>query len=342
MKALVLEEYGKLVFREVPDPLPSPGEVVVRVKACGICGSDIHGFDGSTGRRIPPLIMGHEAAGVIHAAGDGTASWRPGDRVTFDSTIFCGECWYCRRGRVNLCDNRRVLGVHCAEYRQDGAFAEFVCVPARILHRLPDNVSFERAALVEAVSVALHAIRRATVSPGDTGVVVGAGMIGLLLIQALRRAGCTTIVAVDVDAERRNASLALGADVALDSGPDTAGKLRDMTQGRGADVGFEVVGATPALAVALECVRKGGALTLVGNISPSVTLALQSAVTREITLHGSCANCWDYPACLSLIEGKEINVDALISAVAPLAEGPRFFQRLYDREKGLMKVVLVP
>jgi len=110
MKALVLEEYMKLALRDVPEPTAGPGTVLVRVKACGICGSDVHGLDGSTGRRIPPLIMGHEAAGMVAAVGEGVTGWAPGDRVTFDSTIFCGECWFCLRGLINLCDRRRVLG----------------------------------------------------------------------------------------------------------------------------------------------------------------------------------------------------------------------------------------
>src|SRR5579871_6068868 len=141
MKALVLRQYHQLDYTDVPEPECGRDEVLVRVKACGICGSDVHGLDGSTGRRRPPLIMGHEAAGVIAATGPGVGEWKPGDRVTFDSTIFCGDCAACRRGQVNLCRHRRVLGVSCEEYRQDGAFAEFVVVPARILHRLPDAIS---------------------------------------------------------------------------------------------------------------------------------------------------------------------------------------------------------
>ena len=133
MKALVLKEYRRFAIEDFPVPDVSPDEVLVRVRACGICGSDVHGMDGSSGRRIPPIVMGHEAAGEIAKIGSGVTGWKSGDRVTFDSTIYCGECWFCRRGRVNLCENRRVLGVSCAEYRRHGAFAEFVAVPQRIL-----------------------------------------------------------------------------------------------------------------------------------------------------------------------------------------------------------------
>lgn len=139
MKALVLEQYKMLVYEEAADPRPKPDEVLVEVKACGICGSDVHGMDGSTGRRIPPVIMGHEASGVIIEHGAAAGDWRVGDQVTFDSTVWCGECWYCRRGEINLCESRRVLGVSCAEYRRDGAFAQYVAIPHRILCRIPDG-----------------------------------------------------------------------------------------------------------------------------------------------------------------------------------------------------------
>src|SRR6266513_4701056 len=172
MKALVLKEYKRFAFEETPTPEPGPKEVLIAVKACCICGSDVHGMDGSTGRRRPPIIMGHEAAGIIAEIGSAVKDWSPGDRVTLDSTIYCGRCEFCRRGEINLCDNRRVLGVSCEEYRQHGAFAEFVAAPQHILYRLPDGLAFEHAALVEPFAIALHAIRRASVTLNDTVVVV--------------------------------------------------------------------------------------------------------------------------------------------------------------------------
>jgi L-iditol 2-dehydrogenase len=200
MKALVLEQYKQFAYQDVPEPDIARDEVLVRVAACGICGSDIHGMDGSTGRRIPPLIMGHEAAGVISRVGASVTGWALGDRVTFDSTIYCGECFFCRRGEINLCDNRRVLGVSPAEYRQHGAFADYVAVPQRILYRLPEGITFEQAVLVEPLSIALHAVRRTPLVVGDAAVVVGAGMVGLMVVQALRVAGCGRVIAVDLDA----------------------------------------------------------------------------------------------------------------------------------------------
>lgn len=343
MKALVLKDYNVLSYEEVPEPEAGPDEVLVGVKACGICGSDVHGMDGSTGRRIPPVIMGHEAAGVIAEVGADVTDFAPGDRVTFDSTIWCGDCRYCGRGVVNLCDARRVLGVSCSDYRQDGAFAEYIAVPRRILYRLPEGISFEQAALVEPLSVALHAVRQIPPSPNDTAVVVGAGIIGTLVVQSLKVAGCGRIIAVELDQARLELACRLGADEGLN--PETAdvpARVRQGTHGAGADLAFEAVGVTRALRTAVDCLKKGGSLIQIGNVSPTVELPLQAMVTRELSLFGSCASAGEYPACLEMIGRGEVNVDALISTVAPLADGAAWFKRLHQGERALMKVVLVP
>jgi L-iditol 2-dehydrogenase len=343
VKALVLEEYGRFSYRDVPEPEVGPDDVLVRIEACGICGSDVHGMDGSTGRRIPPIVMGHEAAGVIAGAGARVKGYPEGRRVTFDSTIYCGTCFFCRRGEINLCDNRRVLGVSCAEYRQPGAFAQYISVPQRILYPLPDDLSFERAVMTEPLSVAMHAARRVPPLLGASAVIVGAGTIGLLVIQCLRASGCGLIVAVDVARERLDHARRLGADHVLDSTrADVHAEILRLTEGRGVDAAFEAVGIPATFALALGCLRKGGALSLVGNIAASVDLALQAAVTREITLYGSCASAGEYPACMELMSRGKVDVDALISATAPLSEGPGWFERLSRGEKGLLKVILKP
>jgi L-iditol 2-dehydrogenase len=343
VKALVLTAYGQLAFKEVEKPGIAPDEVLVRVGACGICGSDVHGMDGSTGRRIPPLIMGHEAAGEIADVGGAVSGWKVADRVTFDSTVYCGSCWHCLRGEVNLCDQRRVLGVSCAEFRRDGAFAEYVAVPARILYRVPDGLALEKAAMVEAVSVAVHAVKRTPLEANACAAVVGAGMIGLLVVQVLKAAGCRRIIAVDLDPDRLALALRLGATDAIRAGSaDVAQEVRRISEGRGADAVFEVVGLASTFATAVECARRGGSVTLVGNAEPQVTLPLQAVVTRQITLIGTCASAGEYPECLDLIASGRVNVTDFMSAVAPLEEGARWFGRLRAREKGLMKVLLKP
>ncbi len=342
MKALLLSEYKRLEIAELPDPTPGRGEVLVSVAACGICGSDVHGYDGSSGRRIPPIIMGHEAAGTITALGDGVLGFAVGERVTFDSTIFCGACNNCRRGDVNLCDHRQVLGVSCSEYRRAGAFAEYVSVPARILYRLPDTLSFNEAAVLEAVSVALHGVALAKLLPDSTALVVGAGMIGLLTLQALRAAGCARIFVADVDSTRLKLAQDAGATAVLSPNADLVEQVLQLTAGLGVDVSIEAVGRNETVKASIDSVRKGGTVVLVGNISPEVTLPLQKVVTRQIRLQGSCASAGEYPRAIELLASGAIRVKHLISAIAPLEEGPRWFQRLYAREPNLMKVILTP
>ena len=340
MEALLLKQYKQLAMVEMPAPTIGPDDVLVRVRACGICGSDVHGFDGSTGRRIPPLVMGHEAAGQVAAVGSNVHDLGEGDRVTFDSTIYCGRCFYCARGEVNLCENREVLGVSPGPYRRHGAFAEFVAVPRRIVYRLPDSLSYEQAALIEAASVAVHAV---ALSPkAETAVVVGAGMIGVLTLQALRAAGCSRVIAFDVDRARLESAARLGATTIHSKDADAVERVREMTDGRGVELAIECVGATEPIRTAIECTRKGGAVTLVGNVTPSIDLPLQEVVTRQIRLQGSCASSGEYPRCIELLASGAIRVDSLISAVAPLAEGPQWFDRLYRREGNLMKVILKP
>lgn len=343
MKAMRLSEYLKLELTELPVPLPGSDEILVRVAACGICGSDVHGFDGSTGRRIPPIVMGHEAAGTIAGVGSAVTKFSEGDRVTFDSTVYCGNCEYCRRSEINLCDNRRVLGVSCGEYRRDGAFAEYVLVPQQIVHRLPESLSFAEAAMLEAVSVALHGVSLSGVSAGNKALVVGAGMIGLLTLQSLLAARCSRVLVVDVDSFRLKLALDLGASaVALASAPDLASQVVQFTDGRGFDVALEAVGITDTIRLAIDSVRKGGTVVLVGNVTPEISLPLQKVVSRQIRLQGSCASSGEYPRAIELVSRGKIRVKSLISAIAPLEDGPQWFQRLHSREPNLMKVVLTP
>lgn len=343
MKALLLKEYLKFEVADIPVPDIGPTDVLVKVKSCGICGSDVHGYDGGSGRRIPPIVMGHEAAGTIEKIGSEVTGYAIGDRVTFDSTVYCGECDFCRRGEVNLCDNRMVLGVSCDDYRRYGAFAEFVMVPGRILYRLPDNLSFDAAALIEAVSVAVHAVARSTAKKGDAALVVGAGMIGLLIVQVLRHKGCDPIFAIDLDDQRLELAGTFGATKTFNAkDPDAVTKIIAATNGHGVDVALEAVGATPTIRTAIAALRKGGSLCLVGNIAANIELPLQSVVTRELSVYGTCASQGEYPECIDLMASGIVDVTPLISAQGSLEEGQSWFDRLHAKEPGLMKVVLNP
>jgi L-iditol 2-dehydrogenase len=347
MQALLLTEYGKLELVSRDAPTIDPNDVLIRVAACGICGSDVHGYDGTSGRRIPPIIMGHEAAGTVAEVGRSVDRAKVGDRVTFDSTIYCGQCEFCRSCQVNLCPNRRVLGVSCADYRQHGAFAEFVAVPQHILYPLPPTLSFEHAAMVEPISIALHAVARLKVTQGERAVVVGSGIIGLLTIQALRMAGCSDIVAIDLDNSRLELAKSLGASKTVNA----RSLPLPLGEGRGErvrvlanefDLAVEAVGNAAAFATAIASVRRGGRIGLIGNLASEVPFPLQAIVTRELTLIASCASAGEYPRAIELLATGKFNVAPLISAVAPLAEGQQWFDRLHACESGLMKVILQP
>jgi 2-desacetyl-2-hydroxyethyl bacteriochlorophyllide A dehydrogenase len=343
MKALVLEEYNRLVFRDVPDPDPKPHEVLVKVMACGICGSDVHGLDGSTGRRIPPMIMGHEASGIIVKTGSEVRNWGTGDRVTFDSTVYPLDDWYTLEGLYNLSDNREVLGVSPGTYKRDGAFAEYVVIPQHILYRIPETVTFEQAAMTEAVAVALHSINISGVKPGDSCVVVGTGMIGIFIVKLLKISGASRIIAVDISSGRLEEARKAGAEYAfLPTDVNIERKIADLTRNRGVDISFEAAGKSDTVNMAIDLVRKGGKVVLVGNTSPKVDFPLQKVVTRELKVFGSCAIRGEYEVVLDLLENGRITVDDQISVVAPLSEGAFWFNKLYNKEPGLNKVILKP
>jgi L-iditol 2-dehydrogenase len=197
--------------------------------------------------------------------------------------------------------------------------------------------------MVEPVAVAVHAVGLSGVRLGDTAVVVGAGVIGLFLVQALRAAGCGRIIAVDLDQKKLDLACKLGADEGLrPDQADIAAEVMQRTGGRGADVSLEAVGIAPTVQLAVACLRKGGQMTLVGLLAKSVAVSMQTVITRELTINSSYISCGEYPACLDLIARGAIDVEPLMSAVAPLADGPAWFQRLHEGNEGLIKVLLEP
>ena len=347
MKALMLNAAGSFALADVDIPLVGPGEARIRVAACGICGSDVHGYRGATGRRIPPLIMGHEASGTVESIGAGVTDLPVGTRVALDSTLFCGNCAHCQAGRENLCSHRQVLGVSCGDYRRQGCFAEYAVVPRRSLHPLPDRLDFVTAALLEPLTIALQAVRLGNVGPQtESAVVVGCGTIGLAVIAALRARGVPRIAAIDLDADRLAQAAALGATETIPAGEEAGRRAAQWGASSpdtdGADVVIEAVGSTPGVRTALEAATRGGTVVLVGNVSPTIDLPLQLVVTRQLRLQGSCASAGCYPEAIQLVADGLVDLSGFVSRVAPLSEGAEWFDRLHRREPGLLKVVLTP
>ena len=343
MKALLHTEPYRLDYADVAEPDVGAEDVLVRVAACGVCGSDVHGYTGETGRRLPPIIMGHEAAGVVERVGEDVRDVQPGTRVCFDSTVYCNRCEACRRGEVNRCVRRQVLGVSTPDVKRHGAFAEFVVLPHWTLIPMPEALSFTQAALLEPVSIGLHAASRADVREGDAVLVLGAGPIGLFAMQAARLKGAEKLIVSDLDETRLDLARDLGADVAVSPKEvDLPEAVREATDGRGADVSIEAVGIGATVRQAIAATRAGGTVALVGNLEQRTEIPLQETISKELTLRGSYASSGEYRDAVELVASGKIDVLRLVSETASLADGQRAFDRLREGERGLMKIVLEP
>lgn len=339
MKALVYEAPWQMPLREVADPEPRSGEVIVAVRAVGVCGSDVHGFTGSTGRRIPPMIMGHEFSGEVSAVGAGVSGWQPGARVTVLPTISCGACANCRAGLPNICLNRSGLGMMTT----DGAYAEAVRVPARQLYPLPAEVSWEAGAMVEPLAVGMHAANLTPIQLMDTVLIFGAGTIGLLTLMAVRLKGAGKIIVTDLSPHRLEVARRLGADVTVNPREaDLAAAVHEHAGPSGAPVVIEAVGAAATARQSLELVRPGGHVTWIGNSQPMIEINMPSIVTREITIQGAYAFNREFGDAIEAIRSGSVDVMALVEDVLPLAEGPRVVTELAKGQLDAIKIVLKP
>jgi len=343
LKALVYTKPYCLEHSDFPEPVAGDDDVLIRVRACGICGSDVHGFTGKTGRRIPPLVMGHEAAGVIEKVGKNVKGFKSNDRVCFDSTVYCNKCQPCRKSLFNRCENRQVLGVSTQVFKRHGAFAEFVAVPWWIVSKIPDNLSFIQAALLEPASIGMHAANRVPVSANDTVVVIGAGTIGLFILQASRLRGAAKVIVSDINEFRLDVARKLGADEVVNPNKSALKKIiLKETNDKGADVSFEAVGYAETFAEAVSVTKIGGHVVAVGNLEKTAEFDLQELVARELTFTGSYASSGEFRDCIDLVASGKINVEPLVSDVLPLKDGQRAFERLLKAEENLLKIVLEP
>ena len=343
MKALVYTKPYNFEYSDFPDPEVGDDDVLIRVRACGICGSDVHGSTGKTGRRIPPLIMGHEAAGIVEDTGKNVKDFEKGQRVCFDSTVYCNQCEACRTGFYNRCEHRQVLGVSTPDFKRHGAFAEYVAVPQWIVSKIPDDLSFIHAALLEPVSIGVHAANRAPLSNKDTVVVIGAGTIGLFILQAARLKGARKILVADINEFRLDVAKKLGAEETINpEKSDLKEIVLGKTDNKGVNVSFEVVGYASTFQDAVSVTKMGGHLVAVGNLEKTAEFDLQRFIASELTFTGSYASSGEFRDCIELVASGKINVEPLISGVLPLEDGSQAFERLLKAEENLLKIVLEP
>ena len=346
MRAAVTRDWNDIRIEQVPVPELGKGEVLVRVGACGICGTDLKIAAGAYKGSWPPalpFIQGHEWSGTVAALGDGATGLQVGDRVAAENHKGCGACDNCRRGRYNLCEVARTKGKAYKLYGHSapGAFAEFAARPAGLLHKLPSAVSFEEGTIVNQGALGLHAIRRCRIDPGDMVAVIGPGLVGLITVQLAKATGATRVI-VAGRGPRLELAHELGADDVVDvSRIDTVEGIRELTQGNGSDCAFECAGTPAAVAAALNSVKRGGRVALIGLTgNKQVELNTDRLALDEIDVYGVRSSPNAYPALISLIAAGKINVRRLVSRVYPLEQINQAFEAFRKREDGAIRMVI--
>lgn len=327
MKSLLYTAPWHMEVHETDVPVPGPDDVLVNVRAVGICGSDVHGYTGSTGRRTPPMIMGHEFSGTVAALGHNVRGVEEEDEVIV-SPLF----------PYDGVGQRAVIGVNT-----QGAYADSVLVHKSMLYPKPEGMTWHQAAMCEPLSIALHAMTRTPLALMDTVVIVGAGTIGLLVLLCARRGGAGTIVVTDMSEHRLAMARKAGADVTINiREQEPVAQVMELTDQVGADVAIEAVGLAKSVQQAQAMVRVGGHVTWIGNSALMVDLNMQEVVTRELTIAGTYGFRDEFGRVIQSIHTGLINVDLLIEQVAPLTEGPAFIDGLARGELDLIKVMLEP
>jgi alcohol dehydrogenase/L-iditol 2-dehydrogenase len=332
---------GDVEIREIPEPTLSPDEVLLEVKAAGVCGSDIHMWRNHQSWAIKlPLVLGHEFSGIVAEVGERVEGFRPGDRVTCETAaVVCGQCGYCLSGNYNLCPHRLGYGALV-----DGAFTRYVAARPHILHHLPDNVPFEYAALTEPICVAYNAmVEKTTIKPGDLVVIQGPGPIGIMALQVARLNGAGTLVVLgtDVDAHRLEVAAELGAHHTLNIQRENAvAFIRSLGDGFGADLVVDCTGASKALQQSLELVRPNGRITKIGWGPQPLDFNLDPLVAKAVTLQGAFSHTYPtWERALNLLTTGQINLKPVIGGLYPLNQWQEAFFRM---EKGdNVKSVLV-
>ena len=336
MKALMYRGPWKMPVEELDEPAPTAGKVVVDVQAVGICGSDVHGFTGNSGRRTPGIVMGHEFAGTISELGPEVEGNAVGDGVVVMPlySVAAGVDPY----PLNLSPHRRLTGMN-----EHGAYAQRVAVRAAQLFPKPAGLSWQRAALCEPMAVTLHAARITPINPMQKVAVIGAGPIGLLTMLAARLKGAGTVIVVDRSVHRLELAEELGADAVINvDGTDADAAIREMTGG-GVDVAFEAVGISSTARLSVEVTRNGGNITWIGNNARMIEVDMQSIVTREMSVRGSYGfDETDFAAAIEALSSGRLNVDPLVEEIAPLEDAPEIFRSLAAGENDLVKIILKP
>jgi L-iditol 2-dehydrogenase len=343
MKAAVLMKPGVIEIVERDIPTPAKDEALIRVKAVGLCGSDVHYYEhGKIGPYVveKPIILGHESAGEIVSLGSDVRHLAIGQRVTVEPGVTCGRCNYCKTGRYNLCPDVKFL----ATPPYDGAFCEYICIRADFLYSIPDHMSYEAAALVEPFSVGLHAVKRGHLKAGESVAILGMGPIGLLAVAAAKSAGAKRIIGVDLEDFRLSAAGKMGAtDVINLRNEDVRDAIRRLTGNQGVDLAIETAGNANALQTALSSVRRGGRVVIVG-LPPQEEVAMNvpSLVDNEIDIYGVFRYANTYPSGVEILASGDIHINDIITDYFSLDEVPRAFEKARLEKNTTLKIIIKP
>lgn len=349
MKAARLHAFGDIRIDEVDVPKPEPGYALCRVRSCGICGTDAHIYNGAFPGVWPPYFpftQGHEVAAEVVAVAEGVDRVKPGDRVVADDHRPCLTCRMCRTGRYVLCETAGQLkpgGHRLCGHDVDGGFAEYLTCPAHVLHKIPDNLSFDEAVIVNTATTALNAINRARIMPGDTVVVVGPGLMGLCALQLALTSGSPRVLVLG-RGDRLKVAKELGATETIDiTAEDPLERVRELTDGRGPDTVIECAGNPEAMKVAVACVRRGGRVALTGvNGNQEVPLVTDKIVLDELDIYGvrSHPNTWE--ATIALVAAGKLDTKRMVTHTFPLERFVEGMETFVQRKEGAIRVVINP
>jgi len=339
MKAAIWFGGKDIRIEELPEPDFGRDDVLVRVKAVGICGSDLHAYEGISKRRVPPLVMGHEMAGEIADVGENVEILQKKDRVVVYPVLSCGECEYCRSGNENLCRDIRFMGLHVP-----GGFAEYVAVPVDRCYKIAPGLAFEKACLTEPLAVAVHVADSSPIRANDSILIIGAGAVGSMITQVVRLGTSGRIIVTDILGSRLDLAKKLGADVAINSREkDAVEEVLKLTDGKGVDVSIEVVGIQSTVQQALASVKKGGTVIVVGLLEKNMEIDMMRVVTNQLELHGSYIySHYDFRSSMGLIASDKVNLQPYLTHIFPLEDAKEGFEEMATNKENVLKVILKP
>lgn len=337
MKAAVFHKKFDIRVEEVKKPIPNPDEVLIKVEACGVCGTDLHIYEGAEGaaKTTPPTILGHEFSGVVHEAGKEVKSVKVGDRVCVDPNDMCGGCYYCRNGKAHFCENMIGIGTTV-----NGGFAEYCTVREKQVYKIPGNLSFEEAAMAEPLACCLHGMDLTGATTGHTVMVIGGGTIGLIMLQLAKISGASTLILVEPVAVKRELGVKLGADITIDPGNQSIDEILHSFSIKSIDVAIECVGLKNTMQDAVKYVGKGGTAMLFGLTNPDCEIPLMpfDVFKREITIKASFINPYTQKRAVSLLGTRKIDVKSLISDIVRLDGINKVFET--NEYKGRGKIIV--